>query len=237
MGKWLPGISRRSRTRVQRRVSQLGAHVPGAAPRPEFRAELRERLVNAPREETGSVPGAAPAADLTADLTAEAAAGRGGPRARLSFLPRLLSLGLAVGMVAAGLATYRSVPGDTLYPLKRAAENTMLSLSATEAERADRELSSASTRADEVEELLGSATRSDSRLVGQTLKEMEDTTRSAVTALTRVRRDDAKATGNLKRFVQKQRNQIEGMLPKMDEEDQRRASGYLNYIEGLAPPG
>ncbi|GAA3443603.1 DUF5667 domain-containing protein [Planomonospora venezuelensis] len=231
MGKWLPGISRRSRARVQRRVSRLGARIPGTAPRPEFRAELRERLMNAPREE------AAPArTGPAAGSPAERVRPRGARLRLPSLLPRLLSLGLATAMVAAGLATYRSVPGDTLYPLKRAAENTMLRLSADDAERADRELSSASTRADEVEELLGSATRSDSRLVGETLKEMEDTTRSAVTALTRVRRDDAKVTSSLKRFVQKQRDQIEGMLPKMDEDAQRRANGYLNYIEGLAPP-
>nr|BFE85586.1 hypothetical protein GCM10020093_081870 [Planobispora longispora] len=52
-----------------------------------------------------------------------------------------------------------------------------------------------------------------------------------------MQRRDAATRGTIRRFVQEQRNQIEGMLPKMDEEDQRRASGYLNYIEGLTAPG
>ncbi|GIH90936.1 DUF5667 domain-containing protein [Planobispora siamensis] len=221
MGKWLPGISRRSRARAQHRVSRLGTHMP-AAPRPQFRQELRERLMNAPDGDAPPVTVRRP---------------RARHRARSMLFPRLVSLTTAVSLLVTGLATYDSVPGDTLYPLKRAAESTLLQLSTDDTERATRELRSASTRADEVEELLGSSGRAGSDLVGETLEAMEETTRSAVTSLTRVRRRDAKSTGTLKRFVQKQRNQIEGMLPKMDEEDQRRANGYLNYIEGLAPPG
>ncbi|MFC4058658.1 DUF5667 domain-containing protein [Planomonospora corallina] len=230
MGRWRSGLSRRSRTHARHRVAELGTRLEGA-PRPEFRAELRERLVNA-----------SPAGDLSGDVSGGRVPARHrAPRARPVLLPRLLSAALAVCMVGTGLAIYRSVPGDVFYPLKRAAENTLLQLSTDEAERADRSLQSASTRADEVEELLGSAARDESALVGQALEAMEDTTRSAVTSLTRVRRSDkedaAEVTGHLQRFVRKQRNRIEGMLPKMDEENQRRANGYLNYIEGLAPPG
>ncbi|MBG0813973.1 DUF5667 domain-containing protein [Planomonospora sp. ID82291] len=230
MGKWLPRISRRSRVRARHRVSGLGARMPGAAPRPEFRAELRDRLVRA-----------APGRDPLPEPVPVRRARRARRARRVRLLPQLLSGALAVGMVATGLSTYGSVPGDTFYPLKRAAENTLLRLSTDDAERADRGLQSASTRADEVEALLGSAAQGGENLVGQTLQAMEDTTRSAVTSLTRVRRRDTEGaqevTGHLERFVRKQRDQIEGMLPKMDEEDQRRASGYLNYIEGLAPPG
>ncbi|WP_133061868.1 DUF5667 domain-containing protein [Streptosporangium minutum] len=223
MGKWLPGISRRSQARIQNRVSRLGARM-GGGPRPEFRSELRTRLVNTSRPEEASAERAAPAR----------------PRPRPGLLAQFLSLSLAATVVIAGLATYRSMPGDTLYPLKRAAESTLFHLSTDDAERAGRSLDYAETRAHEVEELLGSSRRPN-RLIKETLQDMEDTTRSAITSLTRVRRHDAKSeaksTGQLKRFVQKQRNQIEGMLPKMDVEERRRAHGYLNYIEGLAPPG
>ncbi|MFF5209934.1 DUF5667 domain-containing protein [Streptosporangium sp. NPDC000396] len=217
MGKWLPGISRRSQAHIQNRMSTIGARAKGA-PRPEFRAELRERLVAMPAQE-----------DLPAERTAPVR-----PRPRVGLFPRLLSLGLVVTMIVAGVATYRSMPGDTLYPLKRAAESTLFHLSTDDAERAGRSFGYAETRAHEVEELLGSPRRKE-RLIGETLQAMEDTTRSAVTSLTRVRRRDAASAGQLKRFVQKQRNQIEGMIPKMDVEDQRRAHGYLVYIEGLAP--
>ncbi|MFJ2028372.1 DUF5667 domain-containing protein [Streptosporangium sp. NPDC087985] len=222
MGKWLPGISRRSQARIQNRVSMLGIRM-GGGPRPEFRSEFRERLLDASNQEDPPAERAVPER----------------PRVRLSLLPQFLSLGLVVTMVMAGLATYRSMPGDTLYPLKRAAESTLFHLSTDDAERAGRSFDYAETRAHEIEELLGS-TRRENHLIKETLQDMENTTRSAITSLTRVRRrdakSDAKSTGQLKRFVQKQRHQIEGMLPKMDVEQQRRAHGYLNYIEGLAPP-
>ncbi|WP_433249818.1 DUF5667 domain-containing protein [Streptosporangium sp. CA-135522] len=229
MGKWLPGISRRSQARTRNRVSVLGARM-GGGPCPEFRTELRERLVSAAEQD--ALTGAAGPDGLPV--------GRAAPlRSRPRLSPQLLSLSLAATMALAGLATYRSMPGDTLYPLKRAAESTLFHLSADDAERADRSFDYAETRAREVEELLG-ATQRENRLIKETLQAMEDTTRSAVTSLTQVRRHDAKdevkSTRKLKRFVQKQRNQIEGMLPKMDVEEQRRAHGYLNYIEGLEPP-
>ncbi|MEV7009615.1 DUF5667 domain-containing protein [Streptosporangium sp. NPDC051022] len=219
MGKWLPGISRRSQTHIQNHVSRLGAQM-GGEPRPEFRAELRRRLTNTVEQEETPPDPVTPARH----------------RRRTVLFPQLLSLGLTAAMIAAGLGTYRSMPGDTLYPLKRAAENTLFHLSTDDAERADRSFGYAETRAHEVEELLG-ATKRESGLIDETLKDMEDTTRSAVTSLTRVqRRGDARSTGKLKRFVQKQRTQIQIMIPRMDEEDRRTANSYLDYIDGLTPP-
>lgn len=218
MGKWLPGISRRSRTRIQARVSRLGADM-GGDPRPEFRAELRERLMTVSEQE---------------DLPPETASA---PvrRRRTTLVPQVVSLALAGALVGGGVGTYRSMPGDALYPLKRAAESTLFHLSTNDAERADRSFGYAETRAHEVEELLG-ATERESGLIDETLKDMEDTTRSAVTSLTRVERRSGKSTGQLRRFVQKQRDQIQIMLPKMDENDRRRANGYLDYIDGLTQP-
>jgi hypothetical protein len=218
MGKWLPGISRRSQARIQNRVSRLGARMTGG-PRLEFRARLREQLMEMPPDE---------------DLQ-ERQVFPSRPRPRAGLFSRLLCATLAVSMVMAGILTYESMPGDTFYPLKRAAENTLFHLSSDDAERADRSFGYAETRALEVEELLGS-TPGKHDLIGETLQAMEETTRSAVTSLTQVRRRDAKSAGELKRFVQKQRHQIEGMLPKMDAEDQKKANGYLTYIDGLAPP-
>ncbi|MFI7533847.1 DUF5667 domain-containing protein [Streptosporangium sp. NPDC049376] len=223
MGKWLPGISHRSRTRIQDRVSRLGADMSGD-PRPEFRAELRERLMNAAEEDLPPEPVAADVPDVPRRA-----------RRRTAPVPQLVSLALAGALVAGGVGTYRSMPGDALYPLKRAAESTLFHLSTDDAERADRSFGYAETRAHEVEELLG-ATKRESGLIDETLKDMEDTTRSAVTSLTRVERRSGRSTGQLRRFVQKQRNQIEIMLPKMDEEDRRRANGYLDYIDGLTQP-
>ncbi|MFF4987927.1 DUF5667 domain-containing protein [Streptosporangium saharense] len=232
MGKWLPGISRRSRTRIQDRVSRLGADM-GGDPRPEFRAELRERLMTA-TEVTAAEMTVAEQEDLPPDSVPETASA---PvrRRRTTLVPQVVSLALAGALVGGGVGTYRSMPGDALYPLKRAAESTLFHLSTNDAERADRSFGYAETRAHEVEELLG-ATERESGLIDETLKDMEDTTRSAVTSLTRVERRSGRSTGQLRRFVQKQRDQIQIMLPKMDENDRRRANGYLDYIDGLTQP-
>lgn len=219
MDKWLPGISQRSQAHIQDRVARLGSQM-GGGPRPEFRAALKERLMNAPEPEDVPYESAGPAR----------------PTRRATLFPQLLSVGLGAALFTAGVATYQAVPGDALYPVKRAAENTLFHLSTDDAERAGRSFGYAETRAHEVEELLGS-TRAEGPLIEETLKAMEDTTRSAVTSLRRVQRHDAKSRGELKRFVQKQRNQIEGMLPRMDAENARRANGYLHYIDGLTPPG
>ncbi|GAA2998179.1 hypothetical protein GCM10017559_18540 [Streptosporangium longisporum] len=225
MGKWLPGISRRSQARIQDRVSRLGARMT-ASPRPEFQARLREQLGRPLPEQERPEPRPA------------------GPRhsrrrPRRTLFPQVLSALLVASMVVSGVWTYRSMPGDTFYPLKRAAESTLFHLSTDEAERAGRSFGYAETRAHEVEELLGSGERD---MIGETLQAMEDTTRSAVTSLRQVRRRENAGAGELmevkelRRFVQKQRTQIRGMIPKMDAEDQRKAHGYLDYIDGLAPP-
>ncbi|MGC5009435.1 DUF5667 domain-containing protein [Streptosporangium sp. DT93] len=210
-------------------MSRLGARMT-ASPRPEFQATLRDRLTGPPAEQERPEPRAT------------------GPRhsrrrSHRTLFPRLLSTVLVASMVLSGVQTYRSMPGDTFYPLKRAAESTLFHLSTDEAERANRSLGYAETRAREVKELLGSGKRED--MIGETLQAMEDTTRSAVTSLEQVRRREAhgavavelREVKEFRRFVQKQRTQITGMLPRMDAEDQRRAHGYLDYIDGLAPPG
>ncbi|WP_344914607.1 DUF5667 domain-containing protein [Streptosporangium oxazolinicum] len=196
-----------------------------AGPRPEFNARLRERLTQSPPGE--DVPERPPAGPRHSRR-----------RSRVGLFPQVLSVALVTAMVVSGMWTYRSMPGDTFYPLKRAAERTLFHLSSDAAERADRSFGYAETRALEVKELLGSGEREDEReeVIGETLQAMEDTTRSAVTSLRQIRRRDSARAKELKRFVQKQRTQIAGMIPKMGAENQRKAHVYLNYIEGLASP-
>ncbi|WP_329089015.1 MULTISPECIES: DUF5667 domain-containing protein [unclassified Streptosporangium] len=192
-----------------------------AGPRPEFNARLREQLTRPPSGE--DVPERPPVGPRHSRR-----------RSRVGLFPQLLSVALVAAMVVSGMWTYRSMPGDTFYPLKRAAERTLFHLSSDDAERADRSFGYAETRALEVKELLGSGEREE--VIGETLQAMEDTTRSAVTSLRQIRRRDSARAKELKRFVQKQRTQIAGMIPKMGAENQRKAHVYLNYIEGLAPP-
>ncbi|MFF3442283.1 DUF5667 domain-containing protein [Streptosporangium sp. NPDC002721] len=206
-------------------MSRLGARM-AATPRPEFNARLREQLTQSPPGED-DVPERRPAGPRHSRR-----------RSRVGLFPQLLSIAMVASMLVSGVWTYRSMPGDTFYPLKRAAERTLFHLSSDDAERADRSFGYAETRAREVKELLGSGEGAGERedVIGETLQAMEDTTRSAVTSLRQMRRRDSASAKELKRFVQKQRTQIAGMIPKMGAENQRKAHVYLNYIEGLAPP-
>lgn len=210
--------ARRRRELVIEHLSELRG-LPGGGPEPAFRERLREDLVS------GRL--------LLASPQEEPAPRRARPpvRRRRPLLSQLATFGLAAAMMFSAFATYQSVPGDTLYPLKRAAESTLVHLSADDAERGERELATAETRAKEVATLLGSST--DSPLVGETLKDMEDSTRSGIDRLTRTEPRSSK----IKKFAQKQRDVVEPMLDHLTEAQKGQAAGYLDYIEGLVAPG
>nr|BFE85587.1 hypothetical protein GCM10020093_081880 [Planobispora longispora] len=92
-------------------ASAVAARYPhGRRPRPEFRADLRERLMNTPRENSS------PRRRFRPPQTADPSQTSGPTKAAPPLFPQILSMGLVTVMVAAGMATYESVPGDTLYP-------------------------------------------------------------------------------------------------------------------------
>jgi hypothetical protein len=151
----------------------------------------------------------------------------------------MAALALAVGLMLSGVATYRAVPGDALYPLKRAAESTLVRLSTDDLERGERELASAQARAAEVAALLSTssgasqagsgASEEAGRLVAETLKDMERSTRSGINRIERVRPRSPK----IRRFARDQRDVVVAMLDQLDEVQQDQANVYLDYIEGL----
>ncbi|MFI7462953.1 DUF5667 domain-containing protein [Nonomuraea sp. NPDC049646] len=208
--------ARRRRELVIERLTELHGPSLGGGPEPAFRERLREDLVSGRLLLTAPDEERAPVASVR--------------RRRRPLLSQVATLGLAGAMMVASFATYQAVPGDTLYPLKRAAESTLVHLSTDDAQRGERELASAETRAKEVASLLGSST--DSPLVGQTLKDMEDSTRSGISRLTRTQPRSSK----IKKFAQKQRETVEPMLDHLNEAQKGQAAGYLDYIEGLVAP-
>lgn len=219
---WPPITSRRARARLAKRMAEIGA-VAGAGPAPAFRNRLRDELMLAARAaETVSAP--APHPEPPA---------RRRHRQHVVIL-RLVVLGTAIVVTVTALVTYRSVPGDPLYPLKRVAESTLLELSADEVARAEGKLRAAQERAAEVAALLGIPDRVN--LVDQTLDDMEESTRSAVCTLKRVDAEHPETRTDLRRFAENQHRRMTSMLPRMDERTQRQVSGYLSYIESLAEP-
>ncbi|WP_327088129.1 DUF5667 domain-containing protein [Nonomuraea sp. NBC_01738] len=218
--RWALGGARRSRERTLTRLGEIGQSPLGGGPDAGFRERLRDQLLSARESEQPEVRPSRPAARHA----------RRSAR-RLSWPSQLATLALAGGMMVSAFATYRAVPGDTLYPLKRAAESTLVRLSTDDVERAEREMTSAKERAAEVAALLDAS--SDSPLVTATLSDMEESTRSAIKRLQRAEPRSPKL-GN---FAQEQRDMVKPMLEQLNGPQQDQANTYLTYIEGLAVPG
>ena len=153
--------------------------VPAAQPRPEFVATLRERLMVA--AETDLVP--AQEARLTL------------PARR----PRDRRIAAAVGGFAIvgattsmAMAAQTALPGDVLYPLKRAIENVEAGISVSEGQKGVTMLANASGRLDEVSELSRAGRVEDTTVIAETLNTF---TEQATTASDLLLSDYA-STGN-----------------------------------------
>lgn len=209
--------ARRSRERVLGHLTELSERPLGGGPDPAFRERLRAELASARALDQAPSPRHARPAHRR-------------PRRRRPMLAQLASAGAVVTLLLSMVSTYQAVPGDTLYPLKRAAESTLVRLTTDDVVRAERELVSAKTRAKEVAQLLGES--GEGPLVGRTLKEMEQSTRAGITRLERVEPRSPK----IGKFAESQKNMVEPMIEKLDGDEQDQAVGYLDYIEGLVPP-
>jgi hypothetical protein len=136
-----------------RRVLAGLAALPVADPTPEFRAELRMQLVAVtPRLVIEGEPAAEqPAAPSPTRRTV-------GSLARIRKPATVLLTVATVFIVLLGGAVFlsgHSLPGDSLYGVKRASEDFQLSLSSSDTDKGKQYLSMAGTRADEVSDLLG----------------------------------------------------------------------------------
>ncbi|MEV0613923.1 DUF5667 domain-containing protein [Nonomuraea sp. NPDC050404] len=222
---------RRRRERVLEQLTEL-RELPLGGPGQDFRDRLRADLLagTVATRTLERAPAEAAATETPERAPARPAGRRRRPRRRRPLLSQLAAVGLVAAMMISSFATYRAVPGDSLYPLKRAAETTLVRLSSTDAERAARELDSAKTRAREVARLLGSA--AEGPLVKKTLKDMEESTRAGISRLERAEPRSPK----IKKFARDQEEAVKPMLPALDQEQLAQAEGYLDYIEGLAAP-
>ncbi|KAB8190409.1 hypothetical protein FH608_036275 [Nonomuraea phyllanthi] len=219
------GRARNRRERVLEHLTELRDLSLGGTPEPAFRERLRARLVSGALD--AEEPQATPHRPAH---QGHRPAHRRPARRHRPVLSQLATLGLAAAMMVSAFATYQSVPGDTLYPLKRAAESTLVRLSSDDAERGERELDSAQSRAREIASLLGSSV--DGPLLSETLEDMEESTRAGISKLERAEPRSPK----IKDFAQDQKEAVRPMLKQLDNSQLAQAEGYLDYIEGLAVP-
>lgn len=142
--------------------------MPEPQARPEFVADLREQLLVAARSE----------------LVAPAPGSRDDVATRLTIAPRRTHrerrVGVALGAVAIigattsmALASQSALPGDALYPIKRAIENTQAGFRVGDDAKGETILDNASGRLDEVDQLTRRA-NPDAELVGNTLDTFSD---------------------------------------------------------------
>lgn len=154
-----PDPERSSDPQVRAVLEALASLEYAPAPDLTFRNELRSQLVAVtPRIVEESSDAAAEPPSARARHGAVAAA----PRARRSFARPLTiaaSVVVVLAMVLAGATwmSQKSLPGDTLYGLKRASENVRLSLASNSVSAAHDRLEFAATRVEEASQLLDRA--------------------------------------------------------------------------------
>jgi hypothetical protein len=199
----------------------------GGGPSPEFRAGLREELMRRHAAERNGIavpPPPGPPVERPR---------RRRPPLLVRLRPALVFAVLLATMFGTGVRTYHSLPGELLYPLKRAAESTVLSMAYDEQDLAEREMTAARQRAAETASLVGRPEPGRHRLITQTLDDMESTTRSALSRVAR----RGRATREARRFAREQRTMVEPLLPKLDKENRDKANKYLVYIDTFTASG
>lgn len=160
-------------------VAALRATPPVQA-RPDFVASLRTQLVAAAVREPARVE-----QDLAARLTPRQR--QGSRERRLAALVGGFAVVSATGSMA--MAAQGALPGDVLYPVKRAMENAQTNLQPDNASRADTLLSHAEARLAELQELTDRD--ADADVIAATLQDFTDQTEQA----SAIALDDYAATG------------------------------------------
>jgi hypothetical protein len=143
-------------------VASLRA-LPPVEARPEFVASLRTQLIAAAEREPARAD-----TDLAARLTPRQR--RGARERRLAAVIGGFAVVTATGSMA--MASQDALPGDVLYPVKRAIENAQTNLQSDDASKADTLIAHAESRLDEAEAL--TARGADADAINATLQDFAD---------------------------------------------------------------
>ena len=160
--------------------------VPPVAPRAEFSAALRERLMTAAATE---LAGSAADDAVTAKLTVRSLSGSTPTsRRQRRFTVGIAALAIVGGTAGAAVASQGTLPGDTLYPVKRAIENVRTGFTIGDESKGSTLLSDADTRLDEVHKL----THGERAANGPTVRKALETFSSQATQASDLLLDDYK---------------------------------------------
>ncbi|GAA2148772.1 DUF5667 domain-containing protein [Nocardioides koreensis] len=159
-----PSTSATDDARYSQLLELVGAMRAAPAPeaRPEFVADLRARLMA--EAETALVP------EDTSRLTLPARR----PARERRIAAAVGGFALVGATTSMAMAAQSALPGDALYPVKRAIENVHTGLSVGEAQKGSTLLDNASGRLDEATELSRGGDLEDSVVIADTLNDFTD---------------------------------------------------------------
>src|SRR4051794_2520470 len=203
--------------------------MPPVTARPEFVADLRERLMAA--AETALVP---------ADVSKLKLPDRKPTRER-----RLAAVVGGIAIVGAttslAVASQSALPGDSLYPIKRAIESVHTGISVGEANRGSTVLANASSRLDEVDELTrqSDTDAADEARIARTLDTFTEQSIQASDLLLSDYADNGNASSisQLRDFASSSLEQLaalEPLVPAEARDELIRAAGVLTNIDAEA---
>lgn len=211
------------------------------APRPEFTAELRHRLLEQAAARAATTPTVVrstpdspddplPREDDDASVTD--IRHRHGRRIRLvASTAALVLLGGGIGSAA---AAQQAMPGDALYGMKRSIENVSTNVSVGDDSRGRRDLEHAMTRLSEVKGLVNHG--ADPATIDKTLDQFSAQARKGVSRLVASYQQDGDTTSitAITTFITGARQAIGELAPKLPPESLKSAVEALATIEQLA---
>jgi hypothetical protein len=185
-----------------------------AAPRPEFVADLRERLMSA--ADTALVPTDATRAPNETDrLTLPARR----PARERRIAAAVGGLALVGATTSMAMAAQDALPGDVLYPVKRAMENAQTGIQIGEGEKGVTLLTNASGRLDEVGALSEDAGGADTAAIADTLGVFTDQASEASDLLLAdyAERGDSASISQLRDFTAASLEQLAALEPQVPD--------------------
>ncbi|MDX3001047.1 DUF5667 domain-containing protein [Kribbella solani] len=217
--------------------------VGAVAPRPEFSAELRHRLmeqaaaraattatpllVRSTPDDSDDPPGSEDVGASVTDIRR-----RQGRRIRLvASTAALVLLGGGIGSAA---AAQQAMPGDTLYGMKRSIENVSTNVSVGDDSRGRRDLEHAMTRLSEVQELAANGGSVDT--INATLDDFSAQARKGVSRLVASyqQNGDQSSIAAITAFITSARQALGELAPKLPPESLKSGVEALATIEQLA---
>lgn len=222
---------------VPAELAELAAFAAGLAdvsqvtPRPDFSADLRERLMAAAATEL------TPVTDVEDRLTV-----RGNPATRRRHERRLTagiaSLAIIGASAGTALASQGALPGETLYPVKRAIENVRAGFTPSDNGKGTALLSDAGTRLDEVGDLARSSS-DNSAEINSTLNAFSEQAKKASDLLLSnyEQHDDAASIAKLQRFTADSIDQLtvlEPLVPDSSKQALTEAAQTVLTIDSAA---